>query len=145
MEEVGAPGATATGQAPSNDTIFKAQLESADRTAAPSVSGEVIVVANDDEPLEIVVRGTGLTPGDHGWHVHAGACHASGAVRIPLSETAEGEGITGPIDVAESGQFEESVEVPQLGRSMVGAGDHSLHIHMNPGTNPGPTVACATI
>jgi Cu/Zn superoxide dismutase len=146
MEEIGAaPAGTTTTDAPSTDTLYTAQLESADATTA-NLAGEVVIVANDDnEPLEIVVRGTGLTPGEHGWHVHAGACDSSGEVRIPLSDMGDAEGITDPIDVDDSGQFEESVEVPQLVRSMVGTREHSLHIHLNPGAAPGPTVACATI
>ena len=130
------------------DTLFTAALQPEDSTAAaPAVSGEVMVVATDDveEPLELIVRGTGLAPGEHGWHVHSGPCGTSGPVRIPLSETAEAEGITGPIDVDDEGEFEEAVEVPELNRTMVGTQQHSLHIHRNPGANHGPTVACATI
>jgi hypothetical protein len=129
------------------DTVFTATLQPADSAAAPAVSGEVAVVAGGDveEPLELVVKGTGLPPGDHAWHVHTGPCGTSGPVRIPLSETAEAEGITGPIDVDDQGAFEESVEVPELNRTMIGTQAHSLHIHQNPGANHGPTVACATI
>jgi len=129
------------------DTLFTAVLESADTATAPAVNGEVSVVASEDadEPLELVVRGRGLPPGEHGWHVHAGPCGTSGPVNIALSETAEEDGITGPIDVNDNGEFEESVEVPELNRTMVGTQAHSLHIHRNPGANHGPTVACATI
>ena len=105
------------------------------------------VVANEDadEPLELVVRGRGLAPGEHGWHVHTGPCGTSGPVSIALSETAEEDGITGPIDVNDNGEFEQTVEVPELNRTMVGTQAHSLHIHRNPGANHGPTVACATL
>lgn len=129
------------------DTVFTAALQSADSTGAPAVSGEVAVVASDDveEPLELVVRGAGLPPGDHAWHVHTGPCGTAGPVRIALSETAEADGITGPIDVDDQGEFEETVEVPELNRTMVGTQAHSLHIHRNAGANHGPTVACATI
>jgi Cu/Zn superoxide dismutase len=147
-----APPETGTSAAAQNDdapdTLFTAALQPGDTTtAAPAVSGEVAVVAGDDveEPLELVVRGTGLAPGEHGWHVHSGPCGTSGPVRIPLSETAEADGITGPIDVSEDGEFEQTVEVPELNRTMVGTREHSLHIHRNAGTNHGPTVACATI
>lgn len=130
------------------DTLFTAALQSADSTAPTVVNGEVAVVANEDdadEPLELVVRGRGLQPGEHGWHVHSGPCGTSGPVRIALSETADADGITGPIDVNDQGEFEETVEVPELNRTMVGTREHSLHIHRNPGANHGPTVACATI
>jgi hypothetical protein len=129
------------------DTLFTAALQSADSTAAATVSGAVSVVAGDDadEPLELIVRGTGLAPGEHGWHVHSGPCGTSGPVRIPLSETAEADGITGPIDANDEGEFEQTVEVPELNRTMVGTQAHSLHIHRNAGANHGPTVACATI
>jgi Cu/Zn superoxide dismutase len=141
----GAAAAAADDHEP--DTLFTATLQPADSTAAPAVSGEVSIVASDDadEPLEIVVHGTGLAPGEHGWHVHSGPCGTDGPVRIPLSETADADGITGPVDVDDDGEFEESVEVPELNRTMVGTREHSLHIHRNAGANHGPTVACATI
>jgi Cu/Zn superoxide dismutase len=128
-------------------TLFTAVLQTADTATAPAVNGEVSIVASDDvdEPLELIVRGRGLPPGEHGWHVHAGACGSSGAVSIALSETAEEDGITGPLEVNDRGEFEETVEVPELNRTMVGMETHSLHIHQNPGANHGPTVACATI
>ncbi|MGE0158110.1 MAG: CHRD domain-containing protein [Gemmatimonadales bacterium] len=142
-----ASGAAAVQASDGPDTIFTAALQPADSTAAPAVSGEVAVVASDDidEPLEIVVMGTGLPPGTHAWHVHTGPCGTDGPVRIPLSETPEAEGITGPIEADDQGEFEEAVEVPELNRTMVGTREHSLHIHRNGGANHGPTVACATI
>jgi Cu/Zn superoxide dismutase len=146
-----APPETGTSAAAQNDdapdTLFTAALQPGDSATAPAVNGEVAVVAGDDveEPLELVVRGTGLAPGEHGWHVHSGPCGTSGPVRIPLSETAEADGITGPIDVSDEGEFEQTVEVPELNRTMVGTREHSLHIHRNAGANHGPTVACATI
>jgi len=128
------------------DTLYTAFLESSDSAAAPSLIGEVTIVAEEiDEPLELVVRGRGLTPGEHGWHVHAGPCSTPGAVAVPLSETATEDGITGPLDVNDDGEFEETVEVPDLSRTMVGSQSHSLHIHRNPGAEHGATVACATI
>lgn len=129
------------------DTLLTTALRPADSTAASTVSGEVSVVAGDDadDPLELVVRGTGLPPGEHGWHVHSGPCGSSGPVRIPLSETANADGITGPIDANDEGEFDQTVEVPELNRTMVGTQGHSLHIHRNAGANHGPTVACATI
>jgi Cu/Zn superoxide dismutase len=129
------------------DTLLTAALQPAGSTPAPTLNGDVSVVASDDadEPLEIVVHGTGLPPGEHGWHVHAGPCGTDGPVRIALSETAQAEGITGPIDVNDEGEFEESVEVPELNRTMVGMQEHSVHIHQNAGANHGPAVACATI
>jgi Cu/Zn superoxide dismutase len=145
------PPENAVGAAAQNDnepdTLFTAALQPADSTAATAVSGEVSVVASDDadDPLELVVRGTGLQPGEHGWHVHSGPCGTSGPVRIPLSETPDADGITGPIDANDDGEFEEAVEVPELNRTMVGTQEHSLHIHRNAGANHGPTVACATI
>jgi Cu/Zn superoxide dismutase len=141
-------GASATAQGDNEpDTLLTAALQAADSTAGPAVSGQVAVVASDDvdEPLELVVRGTGLAPGEHGWHVHSGPCGTSGPVRIPLSETAEADGITGPLDANDEGEFEQTVEVPELNRTMVGTQAHSLHIHRNAGANHGPTVACATI
>jgi Cu/Zn superoxide dismutase len=145
-----ASGASAAADENEPDTLFTTMLSSADTSptsAAPAVNGEVAVVASDDmdEPLELVVRGRGLAPGEHSWHVHTGPCGTDGPVRIPLSETATDDGITGPLEVNDQGEFDETVEVPELNRTMVGTQGHSLHIHRNPGANHGPTVACATI
>jgi Cu/Zn superoxide dismutase len=145
-----ASGASAAAEAADNepDTLLTTTLASADASTTPAVNGEVAVVASSDdmdEPLELVVRGRGLAPGEHSWHVHTGPCGTDGPVRIPLSETAEEEGITGPLEVNDQGEFDETVEVPELNRTMVGTQGHSLHIHRNPGANHGPTVACATI
>jgi Cu/Zn superoxide dismutase len=144
-----APPASGVGAAGANepDTLLTTVLESADSTAAPGLSGEVAVVAGDDvdEPLELVVRGSGLPPGEHAWHVHTGPCGTDGPVRIPISETATAEGTSGPLEVNAQGEFDEAVEIPELNRTMVGTQGHSLHIHRNPGANHGPTVACATI
>jgi Cu/Zn superoxide dismutase len=127
------------------DTLYATPIESTDSMAA-TVSGELAVVAEDrDEPLELVVRGRGLTPGEHGWHVHAGSCEASGGVSIALSETREIDGITDPIEVNDQGEFEASVDVPGLSRTTVGRGEHSVHIHQRGGADHGPAVACATI
>src|SRR5690349_9206630 len=73
-EGVDAAAAAAADDEP--DTLFTAVLQTADTATAPAVNGEVSVVASEDvdEPLELVVRGRGLPPGEHGWHVHAGAC-----------------------------------------------------------------------
>jgi Cu/Zn superoxide dismutase len=140
-----APNPSATRAAEGNDTLYTAVLEAADSTASV-VEGQVFLVANDeDEPLELVVRGRGLAPGEHAWHVHSGPCRASGAVRIALSETARDDGIANAIDVNDDGEFEESADVPEFTRAMVGSLLHSLHIHQNPGVDHGPTVACATL
>jgi Cu/Zn superoxide dismutase len=136
---IGAPSSEAP------DTLFATVLESTDSAAVP-VTGQLAVVAEDtDEPLELVVSGRGLTPGEHGWHVHAGTCEASRGVSIALSETAELEGLTDPIEVGSDGEFEASVDVPTLSRTMVGRGEHSVHIHQRGGADHGPAVACATI
>jgi hypothetical protein len=140
-----APNPSATRAAEGNDTLYTAVLEAPD-SAASAVQGQVFIVANDeDEPLELVVRGQGLAPGDHAWHVHSGPCGASGAVRIALSETEREDGIANAIDVNDDGEFEESADVPEFTRAMVGSQVHSLHIHQNPGVDHGPTVACATL
>src|SRR5688572_23701154 len=123
--EIGAPASDVP------DTVFATVLEGTD-SAATTVSGQVSVVAEAvDEPLELVVSGRGLAPGAHGWHVHEGSCESSRGVAIALSETADMEGITQPINAGANGEFEATVDVPQLSRTMVGRGEHSVHIHRN--------------
>lgn len=127
------------------DTIYTTDLEGSD-PAAGEVEGEVAIVAGAaGSALALSIDGSGLAPGAHAWHIHQGACGTDGPVRIPLSETSDMEAITGPIDVDDMGSFRATVDVPALDRSFVGEGEHSLHIHMEPGVDHGPTVACATI
>lgn len=125
------------------DTIFSAQLSGTQ--GQQGVEGRLSLVGEGDDPIELHVRGSGLPPGEHAWHIHEGACGSSGPVRIALSETADMGGITGALEVDRDGAFEESVEVPELTPDLAGRGGHSLHVHQRGGTDHGPTIACATI
>ncbi len=127
------------------DTLFTTNVQAGDSAMAP-VTGKVDVVATGaGEPLQLSITGSGLTPGEHAWHIHAGSCAMSGDVQIPLSATADMAAVTGPLMVDDSGRFSTTVTIPQLTRDELGTGEHSLHIHVRSGVDHGPTVACATI
>jgi len=140
MPEASAPAAMSM-----MDTLYTTDVQAGDSAMAP-VSGKVDVIATGaGEPLELTIAGSGLTPGEHAWHIHAGSCAMSGEVQIPLSATADMAAITGPLMVDDAGTFKTTITIPQLTRDELGKGEHSLHIHVRSGVDHGPTVACATI
>lgn len=127
------------------DTLYIAALEAPDG-GDPGVGGMVVLLTEGDAaPVTLTIEALGLPPGNHAWHIHQGACGSSGPVQIPLSSTADMEGITGPLEVSDEGDADAEVELDALPRSAVGAGQHSLHIHVEEGIDHGPTIACATI
>lgn len=87
----------------------------------------------------------GLPPGEHAWHIHSGACGTDAPVVLALSSTSEMEGTVGPIEADADGHADRTVALPGLDRSWIGANDHSLHVHERPGTDHGPTLACANL
>jgi hypothetical protein len=127
------------------DTVFSAPLLGVG-AVSDQIEGKIVVLhGGPGEPLELALLGNGFEPGDHAWHIHTGPCAASGPIEVALSDAEGMPGITGPVAADETGQVEVSVEVPRLARHHLGAGGRSLHIHKNPGIDPGPTIACTTI
>ena len=127
------------------DTLVVARLEPPEG-GDPAVGGTVLLLRDrDGAPVTLEVDAVGLPPGGHAWHIHQGACGASGEIQIPLSATAEMEGITGPLEVGDDGVAQTEVEIAELQSSTVGAQQQSLHIHEGGEAEPGPTIACATI
>ena len=158
----GGSGSIANGQpvqgSAGGDTLHTVALQGeGDRSSA--TRGEVAVLPGRAEStLSLSLEATGLPPGDHAWHIHRGPCGSSADVVIALSATDEMEAalrirrgesemaaVVGPLEVEDDGSVEETVEVPGLSREMIGRGGYSLHIHQRPGTDHGPSIACASL
>jgi len=120
-----------------------------DFTASPQdsmVSGSVQVDPNPDN-TGIRVSLTGLTPGEHAWHIHQGTCEAGGDVVVALTDTGTMTGIASPLAVGDNGEVTTTVTIPtaDLSPDMIQSGAYSLHVHERGGTEHGPTVACADL
>lgn len=106
---------------------------------------EPTTVASPGAPMRVRVQVSGLPPGEHAWHIHAGACEADGEVVIPFTATADEEGIADPLTPDAQGIAMAEIEVPALADRWMGTGDHSIHVHEAAGTEPGPALACADL
>lgn len=108
------------------------------------LDGTLEIVDRSGTP-ELVVELQGLPPGEHAWHIHSAPCGQEGPVVLALSTTSDMEGTVGPVTVDQEGRIDRTVSLPGLDRMWIGVGSHSLHIHERPGTDHGPTLACANI
>jgi Cu/Zn superoxide dismutase len=110
------------------------------------VSGNVEVDPNEDG-TEISVEFTGLTPGEHAWHIHQGTCAAPGNVVVPFTDTESMMGIGEPLDADDDGNASAEVTIPaaSLATNAIETGDYSLHVHERGGTDHGASVACADL
>jgi len=127
------------------DTLYLAPLEAEEGSAATLDGVIAIVTTGPVAPLRLVVHARGLPSGPHAWHIHQGPCSSSGDVVLALPATADSDGHAGPIFVPDNGVVDLAVAVPELQATMVGAREHSVHIHADAGEDHGPTIACATI
>jgi Cu/Zn superoxide dismutase len=127
------------------DTLFKAPIASAEGSMGRVVGGLIVTSTGITDVLTLAVWAEGLTPGDHAWHIHTGACGASGDVVIPISATATDEGLTGPLHADDDGLAAAWVEIGLLNRNMLGMLQRSLHIHERAGADHGTSVACGSI
>ena len=89
----------------------------------------------------------GLSPGGHAWHIHAGPCGQQAPVVVPFTPTPDHKGIAHTLNADAAGTARALVTVPpdQLTLEQVRQGEYSVHVHLNPGTDHGPTVACANM
>jgi Cu/Zn superoxide dismutase len=113
--------------------------------AGATSAGMLRVTPQNDGGMEYAVELTGLTPGEHAWHIHSGACGTEGPVVLPITDTPDMEGVGDPVQVGEDGRGTATVTIPADRISALGTGPHSLHVHERAGTDPGPSVACANI
>lgn len=111
-----------------------------------TAAGTVELDPNPDG-TEINAEFTGLTPGEHAWHIHQGTCAAPGDVVIAFTDTETMMGIAGPLEADADGNASAEVTVPaaSLATDAIETGDYSLHVHESGGTDHGPSVACADL
>lgn len=134
---------TAPPAAPRPQILNESSFEAAEGTDV-EIDGTLEVVDRNGT-LELAVHVEGLPPGEHAWHIHSAPCGDAAPVVLALSSTSDMEGTVGPVTIDPQGMVDRTVRLPGLDRSWVGSGTHSLHIHQRPGTDHGPTLACANI
>jgi Cu/Zn superoxide dismutase len=139
------PAVTSGAAAPTVDTLQVAALE-AQGAGDPSTRGTVTLFSDPHgQVVTLSIVADGLAPGDHAWHIHQGSCEEAGPIRIPLSAAPGLEGDVGPLTVEDERHAEREVEVDGLTPTAVGRRQHSLHLHLGYGEDPGPSVACAEV
>lgn len=148
----GAGCSTVASQAPAEvvrevgDVVVTSNLQSAGQ--ATGVGGTVRVIdLPGTSDMQIQVEGTGLPPGEHAWHIHAGTCAQPGAIVIPFTPVGQREGLDEAIEVDANGRGSEDGTIPSsmLTQEQLAANPHVVNIHANPGASPGPAVACAPL
>jgi hypothetical protein len=102
--------------------------------------------ATMNDGLELRVNLTGLSEGDHAWHIHGGTCQSPGQVLIPISGIGDRSGIGSDLNADSNGRAEASVNIDhdhlmqlQQGQSYI------VNVHLRGGDNPGPAIACAPL
>lgn len=137
--------------------------------AGGNVSGLVRIIPEDDQDLRLEVQLTGLTEGEHAWHIHNAPCGEEGPVVVAITPTQEqAEGLADAIEAGSDGTATADVTIPrdripaglmaggmtvqpgaagQAGATQPGAtgGQFSLHVHERGGVDHGATVACANL
>lgn len=139
------PGAgPAAAQVSGNADVFRGRMPAA--SAAPGDTGAADTGQPARDGFTLSVHLSGLTAGDHAWHIHSGPCGADGPVVVPFTVTPQGPGIDDPITVAAAGGMAmDTAFVPadRLTLDALQGSPHSLHVHARGGLDHGPTVACA--
>ena len=112
--------------------------------AGAGVTG-VLQIEPSGEDTQVRVNLTGLSQGEHAWHIHNAPCGADGPVVYAFTATADMEGTADPITVGEDGSAAATATVPGaiLSRDLLSSGEYSIHVHERGGTDHGGTVACA--
>lgn len=107
----------------------------------------VMVAEQAADSFLLHVRVNGLTEGGHAWHIHSGPCGQKAPVVVPFTPTASQQGLAQPLTPGAGGAAEQTVSVPNsmLSAAQLRDGEYSVHVHVDPGADHGPTVACATL
>jgi Cu/Zn superoxide dismutase len=90
-------------------------------------------LAQKGSDVAVWVKLSGLTPGAHAVHLHAGTCAAPGAVAVSLGDVTAGPDGTAFAKLAATSSA-----------TVVGTG-FSLDVHATNGATPGATVACGDL
>jgi Cu/Zn superoxide dismutase len=106
--------------------------------AGTNVAGTVRVTPLESGGTELLVDLTGLTAGEHAWHIHSGACGTEGPIVLPITATVDMEALGAPIQAGEDGRA-------AAGVTTLGPGPFSLHVHERGGIDAGASVACSNV
>lgn len=131
-------------------TELRADFHAPEGMVNTALHGQVEVLQPEPEmegnpAPHLKVELSGLEPGEHAWHIHDGPCGEPASVLIPLTSTADMEGVGEPLVADESGHAIADLPVPPLSDLALGEGKYSLHVHESGGVDHGATVACATL
>jgi Cu/Zn superoxide dismutase len=115
--------------------------------AHAAVTGTLRVTAATDGSTEIVADLTGLTPGEHAWHIHSAPCGTDGPIAVAISATTDMEGIGSALNADATGHATgtATVAAARLTQDQLRSGQYAVHVHEGTGTSMGPSVACVTI
>jgi hypothetical protein len=121
-----------------------AQFESVGEGGA---SGTLRILDGGAAGTQLAVDLTGLSEGEHAWHIHNAPCGQEGTVVVPFTDTEAEEGIAEPLRVGADGNAIATVIVPsdRLSQDELRSGQYSLHVHERGGVDHGATVACVNL
>lgn len=95
---------------------------------------------------ELHVQISGLSEGEHAWHIHRGTCESPGEVVIPFTGTPQMEGITGNLNAGSDGRVEETVTIDREWIQRLSPNEsYIVNVHLRGGEEPGPGIACANL
>lgn len=113
-----------------------------------AVGGTVRILSVPGSPnLYAEAHVTGLTPGEHAWHLHSGTCENPGSIVVPFSTLGTRMGTTTALNADSEGVADGLGPMPadQVTRDQIMAGDYAILIHNAGGTPPGRGVACSDL
>jgi Cu/Zn superoxide dismutase len=136
--------------------------------APEGISGNFELRAEQAGGSTLTATLSGLTPGEHAWHIHSGACGSAGPVAIALTPVPGSQAVAGAqaLVAGADGRAQASVTIPQaeLDRlqatgatgtvppagaapqpAPAAAPQFSINVHQQGGANPGAMVACANL
>lgn len=84
------------------DVFLTANLSASGQAGIGGTVRAIDLPATED--IQVQVEATGLPPGPHAWHIHAGSCAQQGAVVVPFTPTRQMEGLDEDIRADANGE-----------------------------------------
>jgi Cu/Zn superoxide dismutase len=115
--------------------------------AGENVTGTLTITSSGVDAPQVTAQFSGLTPGEHAWHIHAAPCGEEGPVVVAFTPTADMEGIAEAVVAGDDGNAMATASIPPdlLPLDQIDSGQYSVHVHEQGGVDHGPTVACANL
>ncbi|MBI4409752.1 MAG: CHRD domain-containing protein [Gemmatimonadetes bacterium] len=140
---------TATEAPPGVQPLLTTQFEPGASARGEPVAGTATLTSSITEPgaLELAVEITGLSEGEHAWHIHSGVCGTEGPVVVALSGTKDMAGITGFLAAGADETARATAVLPPtaLTLAQIQSGQYSLYVHERGGLDFGGTATCANL